>query len=68
MERRAKLKQFHHLLNTAEGQEMMEELKLCWADPNPLDSCPQTMGYNVALGEAYKQLKSWQDGEGLRDE
>ena len=67
-ERRSDLKQFHHLLNTAEGAFMMEELRRSWLDGNPLDSCPQTMGFNIGLAEAYKQLAAWQTGEGLEDE
>lgn len=67
-ERRAQLKQFHHCLNTAEGKELMEELKKVWHDANPLDETAQVMGFNVGLSEAYKQLEAWQQGEGLHDE
>lgn len=63
--RRHQLKGFHHLLNTDEGKKLMVELESCWAIPNPLDSNAQTMGYNVGLSEAYKQIKAWQDGQGL---
>jgi hypothetical protein len=65
--RRHLLKQFHQALNTAEGQELMTELKSHWHDANPLDSCPQTMGYNIGMSECYKQLEAWQAGEGLHE-
>jgi hypothetical protein len=40
-------------------------LESAWLKGNPLDSCIQTMGFNIGLGEAYKQLEAWQAGEGL---
>ena len=65
--RRNQLKQFHYCLNTAEGQVLMKELKSAWATANPLDSNAQTMGFNIGLGEAFKQLEAWQTGEGLNE-
>ena len=63
--RRHQLKEYHHILNSEAGRQMMDELQRCWADPNPLNDNTQTTGFNIGLGEAYKQLKAWQNGEGL---
>jgi hypothetical protein len=65
--RRHQLKQYHHLLNTEEGKELMRELKSAWHEANPLDPNVQTMGFNLGLSEAYKQLEAWQEGQGLED-
>jgi hypothetical protein len=65
--RRHQLKGFHHLLNTSEGVDMMEELQRSWAEPNPLDESSSLTGFNIGLGEAYKQLAAWQAGKGLDD-
>lgn len=67
MERRDQLKAFHHLLNTAEGVMLMDELEKAWHTVNPLDPIPQTMGFNIGLSEAFKQLEVWQRGEGLHE-
>lgn len=67
MDRRSKLKAFHQLLNTGDGVLLMEELRAAWNSANPLDAVPQTMGFNIGLSEAYKQLEVWQKGEGLDD-
>lgn len=63
--RRHQLKEYHYLLNTEAGRKMVVELRSAWATANPLDQNTQTMGFNVGLGEAYKQLEAWQAGDGL---
>lgn len=63
--RRHQLKDWHHMLNTEVGKGFVIELKSAWATANPLDDNVQTMGFNVGLGEAYKQIASWQAGTGL---
>ena len=51
-------------LNSPGGLEMMDLLKIMWADPNPLNDQTQITGYNIGLAEAYKQLVIWkEDGE-----
>ena len=66
--RRHRLKQFHYLLNTDEGVQLMKELKSAWATGNPMDNSVQHMGFNIGLGEAYKQMEAWQNGVGLEAE
>lgn len=63
--RRHRLKEWHHMLNTEVGKDFVLELKSAWATANPLDVNVQTMGFNVGLGEAYKQIASWQAGDSL---
>ena len=66
--RRHRLKQYHQLLNTEQGQEMMAELKAAWGTIGVLHESPQHMGFNAGLLEAYRQLEFWQRGEGLENE
>ena len=67
MQRRDQLKTFHRLLNTADGQDLMKELKSHWHDANPMSVDPAQTGFNVGLSECYKQLEAWQAGEGLHE-
>lgn len=67
MDRRSQLKHFYKCLNTPEGKELVDELRLSWDDSNPLDENAQTMGFNVGLQQAYRQILAWQEGEGLSD-
>lgn len=60
--RENELKRFRQCLNTEDGQALMSELKKLWYDLNPIDPNPIHAGFNIALGEAYKQLKTWQEG------
>jgi hypothetical protein len=63
--RRLQLKAYHRILNSEDGKELMQELESSWLKGNPLDPNIQTMGFNIGLGEAYKQLEAWQAGDGL---
>jgi hypothetical protein len=61
--REVQLAAYRRLLNSADGEAMMAELRVAWEDINPIDPCPATMGFNVGLQQAYKQLKQWKDME-----
>lgn len=66
--RRQLLTTFHRLLNTADGIELVGELEKNWHEGNPIVPGDQLgTGFNIGLSEAYKQVKAWQDGEGLHD-
>ena len=67
MDRGALLAKFHRCLNTEDGKAMMDELKIHWASGNPLDPEPATMGFNIGLLEAYRQLESWMAAKELKE-
>ena len=66
MERGAQLAKFHRLLNTADGAEMMADLKIAWGSSNVFSTDIATMAYNAALLEAYRVLESYQLAEELK--
>jgi hypothetical protein len=66
MERGAQLAKFHRLLNTADGVELMTDLKIAWGSSNVFSTDIATMAYNAALLEAYRALESYQLAEELK--
>jgi hypothetical protein len=65
MERGAQLAKFHRLLNTADGQELLADLKIAWGSANVFSSDIAIMSYNAALLEAYRVLESYQQAKEL---
>lgn len=62
---RRKLKGYHYIWNTTEGEEMFNELRVAWGTKNILHESPQHMGFNAGLLEAFRQIEFWKNGEGL---
>ncbi len=65
IERGAQLAKFHRLLNTDDGIELMDDLKVAWGSANVFNSDIASMAYNSALLEAYRVLEAYQQAEEL---
>ena len=65
IERGAQLAKFHRLLNTDDGIELMDDLKVAWGSANVFNSDIASMSYNAALLEAFRVLEAYQQAEEL---
>ena len=66
IDRGAQLAKFHRLLNTEDGKELMDDLKVAWGTANVFSSDIAVMSYNSALLEAYRVLESYQTAKELQ--
>ena len=65
IDRGAQLAKFHRLLNTDDGIELMDDLKIAWGSANVFNSDIASMSYNAALLEAFRVLEAYQQAEEL---
>jgi len=66
MDRGAQLAKFHRLLNTDDGQELINDLRVAWGTANVFSSDIAVMAYNAALLEAFRLLESYQLAKELK--
>jgi hypothetical protein len=66
IERGAQLAKFHRLLNTDDGTELLDDLKIAWGSANVFHTDAATMAYNAALLEAYRLLEAYQQAKELQ--
>jgi len=66
IERGAQLAKFHRLLNTDDGKELLDDLRIAWGSANVFNSDIAVMSYNSALLEAFRVLESYQQAEELQ--
>lgn len=66
IDRGAQLAKFHSLLNTDDGKELMDDLRIAWGSANPFNSDIAVMAYNTALLEAFRVLDAYQTAEELK--
>lgn len=60
------LSRIQNVLQTPDGEVLMEELRLEWDGLTLLGPDPQKTGYNVGKRDCYKFLEALQSGELIR--
>ena len=66
IERGAQLAKFHRILNTDDGKELMDDLRIAWGSANVFNSDIAIMSFNAALLEAFRVLEAYQNAEDLQ--
>lgn len=66
-QRKDTLERIKHLLNSEEGQYLVDELKAAWHKEMLLGGDPQQTAYNCALRDAYEFVKQLQSGEMIHE-
>ena len=66
IERGAQLAKFHRILNTDDGKELMDDLRIAWGSANVFNSDIAIMSFNAALLEAFRVLDAYQNAEELQ--
>ena len=66
IERGAQLAKFHRILNTDDGKELMDDLRIAWGSANVFNSDIAIMSFNAALLEAFRVLEAYQNAEELQ--
>jgi hypothetical protein len=62
-ERETDLNRIKHLLNTPDGEVLVDELEDAWDQNVLLGSSPERTAYNVGLRDAFKFIRMLQTGE-----
>jgi hypothetical protein len=65
MDRKYRLKQMHHCLNTPEGRILMEEMEKLLDGADLFHTDPLEMAKRCAERDVYKLLESLERGDGL---
>ncbi len=67
-ERLEELLAFERVLNTDDGQRLIEELSINWDGFTIMGETPQETGHRVGLRDAFKYLIALKNGDLIADE